>query len=578
MKKESLKRVWRIITAQRLLLWRAIACAVLYVPLLLLGPIFIGRAIDGIVGAGQVDFNVVGRNLLLLAATAGAAALLQWLMLVCARQVSAAAAQELRRQAFNAINQSPLSRIDTHPHGDLVSRLVNDADAVGEGLLQAVNQLLPGAVTILATIIMMLGLNIPIALVVIVITPISVLFARFIAGRTSRYFHRQSAAQGAMSAQVMETVNAQALVRAYGAEQQTTDVFEALSGEYHHTNFKATFYSSISNPSTRFINALVYSAVGLSGTLLAVAGGITVGGISTFLSYANQYTKPFNEVSAVLTQMQAAAASAVRLFEVIDWPPEQPDAPDSAWPDASRGEVTAKQVYFSYLPDKPLIQDFNLQTTSGQRIALVGPTGCGKTTIINLLMRFYEVDKGRIEVDGCPSTHVARNALRGLYGMVLQDTWLKKATVRDNIRYSHPGATQQEVEAAAKMALAHRFIMRLPNGYDTILETGGDNLSAGQQQLLCIARLMLAKPDMLILDEATSSIDTRTEMLIQRALEKLMEGHTSFIVAHRLSTIKSADRILVMDSGRIIEQGTHRQLLEQNGFYAQLYQSQFAVE
>lgn len=578
MKNTVFRRVWAVLRLKKALLWWAVGCAILFVPLALFGPVFIGRAIDGIIGPGKVDFSLIAYNLALLALTAGASALLQWLMLVCARRVSAGAAQELRRQAFAAINAAPLSQIDAHPHGDIVSRLVNDADAVGEGLLQAVNQLLPGAVTILATVIMMFSLSWPIALIVIFITPLSILFARFIARRTAGYFRRQSAAQGAMSSQVGERVTAQDLVRAFCAEDESEAAFASLSDDYFDANFKATFYSSIVNPSTRFINALVYAAVGLAGTLLAVAGGITVGGVATFLSYANQYTKPFNEVSAVLTQMQAAVASAERLFTVIDWPPEPQDMPDGASPTHSEGVLSADKVYFSYTPEKPLIQDFNLQTLSGQRVALVGHTGCGKTTIINLLMRFYEVDRGTIAVDGLPVDGIRRNALRGLYGMVLQETWLKAATVGDNIRYSRPAASEEEVVEAAKLAMAHHFIMGLPKGYDTVLEAGGENLSAGQRQLLCIARIMLAKPDMLILDEATSSIDTRTEMLIQRALEKLMKGHTSFIVAHRLSTIQSADIILVMDAGRVIERGHHQELLERDGAYAALYKSQFEVE
>lgn len=577
-KKSVLRRLMVYALPHKKLLFGGLAAALFSVPLALLGPVLIGRAIDAIVGAGDVDFKTVGINLALLGLTAAGAAFLQWILQVCARKVSALAAQDLRRQAFRRINEVPLGRIDTTRHGDVVSRLVNDADAVSEGLLQGGSQLFPGVITILATLVLMLVLDARIALVVIIITPLSIVFARVVVSRTGRLFTYQSVAQGKISGFVNEMVANQSLLRAFGAEKLSEQEFAEANEEYFNANFKATVYSSIVNPGTRFINALVYAAVGIFGAFIAVGGGITVGGISAFLAYANQYSKPFNEISAVTTQLQAAMAGAARLFEVMDWEPETEDVAGALAPQQSSGCVEAKDVCFSYTPGRPLIQNFTTTASPGQRIALVGPTGCGKTTIINLLMRFYEVDSGSIQVDGTPVQQMRRDALRRLYGMVLQDTWLKKATVRDNIAYGKPGASNEEIVEAAKAAYAHSFIKRLPQGYDTVIETGGGNLSVGQKQLLCIARIMLSKPDILILDEATSSIDTRTEMLIQKALERLMQGHTSFIVAHRLSTIQNADNILVMDAGKVIEHGTHEQLLEKNGFYARLYNSQFAVE
>ncbi|MDL2324730.1 ABC transporter ATP-binding protein/permease [Ruminococcaceae bacterium OttesenSCG-928-A16] len=566
------------VTPYKKLLFGSFAGAVLSVPLALAGPVFIGRAIDAIVGTGNVNFTGVWQNLLLLGLTAGIAAFLHWVLQVCTRKISVLVAQEMRQQAFNRINAAPLKRIDTTPHGDLVSRLVNDADAVAEGLLQGLSQLIPGVLTILTTLVMMLVLDVSIALVVIIITPLSILFARFVVRRTGRLFTKQSQAQGAMSAFVGEMVTNQNLLRTFGAEAVSEAEFDENNQQYFNANFKATVYSSIINPGTRFINAVVYAAAGTFGAVIAIGGGITVGGVSAFLAYANQYTKPFNEISAVTTQLQSAVAGAKRLFEVMDWEPEQPDAKNALAPTSCKGAVEAKAVNFAYNPGRPLIQNFTTAAKPGQRIALVGPTGCGKTTIINLLMRFYEVDSGIIKVDDNPITGIQRSALRSLYGMVLQETWLKWATVHENIAYGRPNATREQVVEAAKAAYAHSFIKRLPKGYNTIIETGGGNLSAGQKQLLCIARIMLAKPDMLILDEATSSIDTRTEMLIQKALEKLMQGHTSFIVAHRLSTIQHADIILMMNAGKIVEQGTHPQLLAQNGYYARLYNSQFSIE
>lgn len=575
MRKTVLARMLQYIKPHKLLLLGAFLSALLSVPLSLFAPILIGSAIDSIIGAGKVDFNAIQPILLLLAVTVLGAGFLQWVMQVCTRNLSVVAAQEMRQQAFDSMNKAPIKQIDTHIHGDVVSRLVNDADAVAEGLLQGLTQLFPGVVTIVATIGLMMTLNKVIAIVVIVVTPLSIIFSRIVARRTSQMFRQQSVAQGDLSGFVGEMVQNQLLIRSFGYEEESVKEFEKYSETYFNTNFKATFYSSISNPGTRFINALVYAAVGVFGALLALSGGISVGGLSAFLSYANQYTKPFNDVSAVLTQIQGAFASAERLFEIIDWLPEQGDQPESISMESCQGDVRLCNVNFSYQPDRPLIQDFTLHAKPGRRIALVGPTGCGKTTIINLLMRYYEIDSGTLFVDDKEIQSIRRSSLRGLYGMVLQETWLKQATVRENIAYACPDAAIGEVMEAAKAAYAHNFILGLPNGYDTVLESGGNNLSAGQKQLLCIARIMLAKPDMLILDEATSSIDTRTEMLIQKALEKLMQGHTSFIVAHRLSTIQNADCILVMKSGRIVEQGNHQELLERNGFYATLYKSQF---
>lgn len=575
MKRNTLGRMLSYLKPHQGYVAGAVLSALLGVPLALLAPVLIGQAIDFAVGAGKVDFHAIFIRLCWLAATTCAAAAAQWLLLVFTRNISVKVAKQMRKEAFHAINKAPIKSIDTHAHGDLVSRLVNDADAVAEGVMQGLAQLLPGVVTIVATMALMFMLNWLIALLVLLATPLSIVFARIVTNRTSRMFRGQTVAQGAVSSYVGEMVRRQDLVRAFGYEQDSQAEFEELNQVYFENNFKATFYSSISNPGTRFVNALVYAAVGVFGALLALSGGITIGGLSVFLSYANQYTKPFNEISAVLTQVQGAFASADRLFEVIDWQPEPADAPDAAQPVHSTGWVELEKVFFSYRDDRPLIENFNLRAQPGQRVALVGPTGCGKTTLINLLMRFYEVKKGDIRVDGTLATKIKRNSLRGLYGMVLQETWLKQGTVRDNIAYSRPDAGIEEVVAAAKAAYAHSFIKRLPQGYDTVIESGGGNLSAGQKQLLCIARIMLAKPDMLILDEATSSIDTRTEMLIQKALLKLMEGHTSFIVAHRLSTIQTADMIVVMEAGKIVETGRHEELLKRNGAYSRLYNSQF---
>ena len=549
MKTETIKRVLGYTKPYRLNLIAGFVCALLYVVFTLLGPVLIGRAIDQVFGPGNVNYQGVVFYLALLAVTVFLAAAFQWVLNVCTRNVSAWAANDLRRDAFAVLNKVPLKYIDGHSHGDIISRMVNDAELVAEGLLQGLTQLLPGVATILGTLCVMAVLNPFIALVVVLVTPVSIWFAGFVAKRTDGFFRAQSAAQGKLSGYINEMVAGQSVVRAFGYEQRCFDEFDKISDELYETGLKSVFYSSVTNPGTRFVNAIVYAAVAVFGALSAISGAITVGQLSCFLTYANQYTKPFNEVTGVLTQMQTAVASAERLFAVLDAEPETPDAPDALSPENCQGAVRVEDVFFSYTPKVPLIENFNLDVKPGQRIAIVGPTGCGKTTLINLLMRFYDVSDGAIYVDGNEIRTLKRDTLRGMYGMVLQETWLKNATVRENIAYGKPGASLEEVQKAAKAAYAHGFIKRLPQGYDTVIEPGGGNLSAGQKQLLCIARIMLCQPDMLILDEATSSIDTRTEMLIQQAFEKLMQGRTSFVVAHRLSTLQSADVILVMNAG-----------------------------
>ncbi|MGI5899634.1 MAG: ABC transporter ATP-binding protein [Christensenellales bacterium] len=576
MKKTVMKRMLSYLRPYRGMLVSAFAAALVSVPLALLGPVFIGEAIDAAVGPGDVNFPLVIRSLIWLGLTILGSAALSWLSQFFTRKISAGAAQDMRSQAFESINRAPLSKIDTSRHGDIVSRLVNDADAVSEGFLQTISQLLPGIVTIVATIVVMCLLNIWIALVVIFVTPASIWFARFVGTRTSSYFRQQSQTQGRLSGYINEMVGNQPLVQALGFEEKSADEFADLADDYYEASFKATFYSSVINPGTRFVNAVVYAAVAVFGAIYALSGGISVGGLSVFLSYATQYTRPFNEVTAVLTQVQSAIASAERLFELMDWEKEKPDAETAAELKSVQGHVEAKDVFFSYDPSRPLIQNLSFEAKPGMRIALVGPTGCGKTTMINLLMRFYDIDSGKISVDGININEIKRNRLRGRFGMVLQDTWLKGDTVHANIAYARPGASRQEVIDAAETAHAHSFIMRLPKGYDTVIGAGGESLSEGQRQLLCIARIVLARPNMLILDEATSSIDTRTELIIQRALENLMRGHTSFIVAHRLSTIQNADLILVMVAGEIVERGSHDELLQKQGFYKKLYESQFA--
>lgn len=575
MKKSVWARILRYIKPYRALTAAGCVSAALYVLGSLLGPVFIGRAIDSVAGKGNVDFPRVLFWLIMLLAAIAVAALCQWLMNVCVRKVSALAARDIRNAAFDTLLEVPLARIDTQRHGDIISCLVNDTDLVCDGILHGLTQLLPGVATILGTLAVMLVLNPLVTLAVVLVTPLSILFAGFVGKRTAHMFRKQSEAQGKLSGHINEMVAGQSVVKAFGYEKECFARFDEIADELYDSGFKSVFYSSVVNPGTRFVNAIVYAAVASFGALSAVAGSITVGQLSCFLTYANQYTKPFNEITGVLTQLQSAQAGAERLLKIIDWPRQTSDAGLPA-PAECKGEVSLQDISFRYVPERPLIENFSLSVKAGSRVAVVGPTGCGKTTLINLLMRFYDVNSGVIAVDGRDITQMQRNALRDMYGMVLQDTWLKCATIRENIAYANPEATDEEVIAAAKAAYAHSFIKRFPKGYQTMLTPGGGNLSAGQRQLLCIARIMLSKPQMLILDEATSSIDTRTEMLIQRAFEKLMQGRTSFVVAHRLSTIRNADVILAMRDGRVVEQGSHDELLAAGGFYAQLYNSQFA--
>ncbi len=576
MKKQTLKRIISYMRPYTFRLLLGSISAVLYVAFTLIGPVLTGNAIDKIIGAGNVDFKLIANTLLLLAATILLAAAAQWGMNVSTRIISSCAARDMRLQAFEKVNKVPLKYIDTHMHGDIISCLINDADLVSEGILQGLTQLLPGICTIAGTLVVMAVLNPVITLVVVCVTPVSIWFAGFVAKRTSGFFKQQSEAQGKMSGFVNEMVSGQAVIKAFAAEDECFDRCDKITDELYETGLKSVFYSSVANPGTRFVNAIVYAAVAVIGAIVTVGGGITVGQLSCFLTYANQYTKPFNEVSGVMTQLQSAVAGAQRLFDIIDEKPVEPDDADALAPTVCGGRVDIEDVSFSYMPSRPLIENFTLHVKQGQRVAIVGPTGCGKTTMINLIMRFYDVNRGDIFVDGNSIYHIKRKNLRDMYGMVLQEAWLKNASVRDNIAYGRPDASLDEIKQVAKSVHAHGFIKRLPDGYDTIIAAGGGNLSAGQKQLLCIARIMLSQPDMLILDEATSSIDTRTELIVQQSFEKLMQGRTSFIVAHRLSTIQNADIIIVMDAGHIVEQGNHAQLLAADGFYAKLYKSQFA--
>ena len=537
-------------------------------------PILCGEAIDKMLGKGNVDLAGVLRIAASILVVAAVAALAQWLLSVCNNRITFSVSRDLRNEALRKIQTLPLSYLDSHPSGDIVSRMVADVDTFADGLLMGFTQLFSGILTIFGTLLFMLRENVPITLVVVCITPLSLVVAGFLAKRSYGYFQSQSTVRGKQTALVNEMIEGQKVVQAFGHEAESLAAFDEVNGQLQDVSLKAIFFSSLTNPATRFVNNIVYAGVGLVGALYAVRGGITIGQLSVFLSYANQYTKPFNEISGVVTELQNALACAARVFELLDAEDQVPEAENAAalQPD---GHVQLQDVSFRYLPDRPLIEGLSLDVQPGQRIAIVGPTGCGKTTLINLLMRFYDVNSGSIKVSGTDIRDVTRASLRGSYGMVLQDTWLRAGTVRENIAYGKPDATMDEVIAAAKAAHAHSFIRRLPDGYDTVIAEDGGNISQGQKQLLCIARVMLCLPPMLILDEATSSIDTRTEVRIQKAFARMMQGRTSFIVAHRLSTIREADVILVMKDGHIVEQGSHDQLLAQGGFYAKLYNSQF---
>ena len=537
-------------------------------------PILCGDAIDKMLGKGNVDLAGVLRIAVSILVVAAVAALAQWLLSVCNNRITFSVSRDLRNEALRKIQTLPLSYLDSHPSGDIVSRMVADVDTFADGLLMGFTQLFSGILTIFGTLLFMLRENVPITLVVVCITPLSLVVAGFLAKRSYGYFQSQSTVRGKQTALVNEMIEGQKVVQAFGHEAESLAAFDEVNGQLQEVSLKAILFSSLTNPATRFVNNIVYAGVGLVGALYAVRGGITIGQLSVFLSYANQYTKPFNEISGVVTELQNALACAARVFELLDAEDQVPEAENAAalQPD---GHVQLQDVSFRYLPDRPLIEGLSLDVQPGQRIAIVGPTGCGKTTLINLLMRFYDVNSGSIKVSGTDIRDVTRASLRGSYGMVLQDTWLRAGTVRENIAYGKPDATMDEVITAAKAAHAHSFIRRLPDGYDTVIAEDGGNISQGQKQLLCIARVMLCLPPMLILDEATSSIDTRTEVRIQKAFARMMQGRTSFIVAHRLSTIREADVILVMKDGHIVEQGSHDQLLAQGGFYAKLYNSQF---
>lgn len=572
----TLKKVLGRIARYRLNAVLSILLSAVYVGLSLYVPILAGRAIDSIIAPGSVDYAQIMLELTKIAVVAVIAALAQWLMNIINNSMTYNVVKDMRTEAFDRLMKLPLSYIDAHPYGETVSRIIADVDQFADGLLLGFSQLFTGILTIIGTLIFMLSVNAPIMLAVVILTPLSLFVARFIARRTHSMFARQGEDRAEQTAFVEEMIGNQKVVQAFAHEQANEERFDEINKRLSESSLQAIFYSSITNPATRFINSLVYAAVGLTGAFAAVAGSITVGGLSAFLSYANQYTKPFNEISGVITEFQNALVCAERIFALIEEPTEEPDAADARVLDHAEGIVQANAVAFSYVADRPLIKCLDLDVKSGERVAIVGPTGCGKTTLINLLMRFYDVNAGSISVDGTDIRNITRHSLRRNYGMVLQETWLKEGTIRDNIVMGKPDATEEEIIAAAKAAHSHGFITRLPKGYDTVIGEDGGSLSQGQKQLLCITRVMLCLPPMLILDEATSSIDTRTEQHIQHAFAQLMQGRTSFIVAHRLSTIKNADMILVMKDGDIIEKGKHDELVARGGFYAALYNSQFA--
>lgn len=574
--KETIKRVLRYIKRYSIYVICSLILAVITVVLTLYVPILTGNAVDAIVGPGMVDFDKVIRILGKIAISIVITMVSQWIMNVCNNKITYSIIRDIRGEAFEKIQNLPLKYLDGHSHGEVVSRVIADVDQFADGLLMGFTQLFSGIITILGTLLFMLSVNVSITLVVVFITPVSLLVASFIAKRTYEMFKLQSQTRGEQTALIEEILGNQKVVKAFGYEKRAKEQFNEINERLRKCSLKGIFFSSITNPATRFVNSLVYAGVGISGAIFAIHGGITVGQLSCFLSYANQYTKPFNEISGVVTELQNAIACAGRIFELLEEESQIPDAAEAVNLQNATGEVDLEDVYFAYEPGQKLIENLNLSVKPGQRIAIVGPTGCGKTTLINLLMRFYDVNSGRICVSKKDIRDITRKSLRANYGMVLQETWLRQGTIRENICMGKPNATEEEMIAAAKASHAHSFIKRLKHGYDTVIGEDGGSLSQGQKQLLCITRVMLCLPPMLILDEATSSIDTRTEIHIQQAFSKMMKGRTSFIVAHRLSTIQEADVILVMKDGHIIEQGNHKELLKQNGFYATLYNSQFA--
>ena len=576
MKKHTVSKILRYTIPHIKYFILAIFSAVISVSLTLYIPVLVGNAIDYMIDVGRVDFGNILLQIVYIAVSIGLIAVFQWLMGYCTNAISSKTIRDIRSDVFRKFNNVPLSYIDRNPHGDLISRITNDIEAIGEGLTQVITQLFSGVITIIGTLIFMLMIDYRIALVVVVLTPLSILVAGVIGRMCAKSFREQQALQGEISSYIEEMVGNQKIVKAFSYEKRCADEFEEKNRRLFKVGLKAQFAGALANPCTRFVNNMVYAATGIVGALLIVmTGGLSIGQLSCFLAYANQYTKPFNEVTGVLTQIQTALASAGRVFEVLE-AENEPSDKDRKSVNTCKGKVEFKNVYFSYSEDKPLIQNFSLNVKSGQQVAIVGPTGCGKTTLINLLMGFYDVQKGEILVDGTNILDIKRNDLRKMFGMVLQDSWLISGTIMENLRFGNPNATDEQVIEAAKQAHAHSFIRKMPQGYNTLIAENGGNLSAGQKQLLCIARAMVVNPPMLILDEATSSIDTLTEIRVQKAFRKLMKGKTSFVVAHRLSTIKESDIILVMNKGNIVEQGTHEKLLEQKGFYYNLYNSQFA--
>lgn len=577
MKKSSTKRLLSYITVNNKLLIISLLTAIINVFFTLLNPILIGDAIDFIIGKDNVDFQGILKIIGILILSIILASLSQWIMTRCTNVITYKTVAALREDVFNKINKVPLKYIDSHSHGDIMSRIINDIDQISTGLLQGFSQLFTGIITILGTLGIMIAINFKIALVVVLMTPLSILVGGFIAKSSKAMFTEQSKIRGEITGYTQEMIGNQKLVKAFSYENNSEEKFQEINSRLYTSGVKSQFFSSLTNPCTRFVNGIVYATVGIISAISAINGNISIGKISSFLNYANQYTKPFNEISSVITELQSALASAERVFEVLDEEDEPLDKENAINLKECNGNIEIKDVSFSYNSEVKLIENFNLSVKKGEKIAIVGPTGCGKTTLINLLMRFYNINSGEIFISGYNINDITRKSSRAMFGMVLQETWLYSGTIKENIAYGKPDATDEEIIEAAKMAHAHEFITRLPNGYDTKISGDGNNISQGQKQLLCIARIMLTKPPMLILDEATSSIDTRTEIFIQNAFNKMMEGRTSFIVAHRLSTIKEADLILVMNKGHIIEQGTHEELIEKKGFYANLYNSQFSV-